>query len=156
MPKKKQTQVESFSDEENEEDPLKIRRNLTEINEFDEIRYIRTEKFYTKQELEELHLMGKKPGKFYDMPVKGLGIKPIKLSNTGIPSVDADTIQILVNGHLEKELEGKKDINFILDLKNALQCWLEMKRIETLMTTFIVSLIQAVNPKGRFSISWEF
>ena len=149
MPKKgKGSSMETFSDDENEEDPLKIRRNLTEINEFDEIRYLRTEKFYTKQELEELYIQGKKPGKFYDMPIKGLGIKPIKLSNTGIPSVDADTIQILVNGHLEKELEGKNDLKFIMDLKEALQCWLEMKRIETLMTTFIVSLIQAVNPKG--------
>jgi uncharacterized membrane-anchored protein YjiN (DUF445 family) len=139
----------SQSDEEYE-DPTKIKRVLTEINEFEEVRYIRTEKFYTQEELNEYALLGKKPKKYYEMPVRGLGMKPGKLSSTGIPSVDADTIQELVNGRLEKELSKTRDEEFVQGLKKALECWLEMKRIETLMTTFIASLIQSVDPKGTY------
>jgi hypothetical protein len=156
MPKKGNSAAkkESPGFDEEEEDPLKVKRNLTEIVDFPEIRYIRTEKFYSKEELDFYQEMGKKPSKFYDMGIKGLGIKPLKLSNTGLPSVDGDTIQGLVNGHLEKELDNKKDPKFISDLKKALECWLEMKRIETLMTTFIVSLIQSINPKGKQRFSF--
>ena len=150
MPKKaKGNLADIFPDEDEEEDPLKVKRHLTEITQFEQVRFFRTEKFYSKAELHQFTLQNKKPNKFYEMPIRGLGIKPKKFSTTGIPSVDTDTVQELVGGHLEKELLEKKDPEFILDLKNALQCWLEMKRIETLMTTFIVSLIQAVNPKGK-------
>jgi uncharacterized membrane-anchored protein YjiN (DUF445 family) len=150
MPKKgRDKDKDSLVEDQDEEDPTKVKRNLTEIMEFPEIRYIRTEKFYSKEELEFYADLKKKPSKYYDMPIRGLGIKALKMSSTGLPSVDADTIQELVNGHLEKQLHGTKDPKFIQDLKKALECWLEMKRIETLMTTFIVSLIQSVNPKGR-------
>lgn len=151
MPKKgnAKTVDTMVEDDELDEDPLKIKRVQTEVTDFPEVRNIRTEKMYTRQELESLEILGKKPAKFYDMPIRGLGIKPVKYSTTGLPSVDNDTIQALVNGKLESELIEKQNPDFIFALKKALECWLEMKRIETLMTTFIASLIQSINPRGN-------
>ena len=148
MPKKGK-RPETPPQEDAAEDPLKVKRTLTQVDDFEEVRYIRTEKFYSHAELEELAVLKKKPNKFYEMPVRGLGIRATKFSSTGIPSVDAETVQDLVAGRLESELAGRRDEEFVQGLKRALECWLEMKRIETLMTTFISSLIQAVDPKGR-------
>ena len=142
---------EELEEEINEEDinPLKVTRNFTKVDDFKEIRYFRTEKIYTEEELLSFRLENKSPNKYYDMPVKGIGLKPTKFSITGLPSVDNDVIQKLASGEALKELTKRGQEEYGIELSKALTSWITMKQIETLMTTFIVSLIEMVNPHDQ-------
>jgi DNA polymerase-1 len=137
---------ENSESEDDDENPLKVKRVMTQVNDFEEVRYFRVEKQYTEQELEEYTMLGKKPNKFYVMPVKGFGLKPVKFSMTGLPSVDGEVIQELASGSVQKQFAERGDPEMGIKFGNALQTWLKMKQIETLLTTFIISLLQLVYP----------
>ena len=130
--------------EEEQEDLTKMKRVLVEVNEFPEVRIFRTQKRYSFEELEEMKYQGTKLSKFYDMSIRGLGLTPIKWSMTGLPSVDHDVIRDLSNGVVQTALAERGQTQFGEELGEALKCLVQMKQIETLMSTFMVSLIDAV------------
>ena len=90
-PFKREKQKENKKTKIQEKDLFFIERKYQEINDFSEERQFKVEKLldfdYTK--------IDKSKRKFRMMTIKGLGIPPVLLSASGLPSVDLNVIKIL-------------------------------------------------------------
>jgi len=105
----------------------------------------------------------KKPRKKRNMVIKGLGLKPIDFTTSGLPAVDQHIIKAL----LAKEENGKsKAFNQFLsleynekqatDFENALKCYINYKFVETQLQTFIIPLQEYADRNGRIHCSLNF
>ena len=105
----------------------------------------------------------KKPLKFRNMVIKGLGLKPIGFNASGLPSVDQHIIKKL----LEKEENGKSNAfnQFMLkyndeqkanNFEKALECYINYKFVETQLQTFIIPLQERADQNGRIHCSLNF
>lgn len=105
LEKAKELEQSRKIEEEDEDDPMKVVRNLKRVDDFPEVRLFRVEKLpdfdYSKigQTGRELKT------KYRDMPVQGFGIPPVIISETGLPSVDTTALKMLADGHIAKHFQ---------------------------------------------------
>lgn len=91
------TEEEEEIEEEDEDDPMKIKRVMKEVNDFPLERAFKVEKLPDHDYGDASTKL-----KFRNMTIKGLGIPPVKLNATGLPSVDTLSLKMLQDGALEK------------------------------------------------------
>jgi DNA polymerase I len=104
------------------------------------------------------------PLKYRDMPIKGLGFKPLGFTEGGVPAIDQNIVKTM----LKKEGNGKSYAynQFIEKFPNneiganqfeeALRSYEKYKHVETLLKTFILPLQQAADSTGRIHCSLNF
>ena len=102
----------------------------------------------------------KKPNKFCEMTIKGLGLPVIDYTAAGLPSVDITVLKKLV-GDQEKKQEGllykfykdKKEEEKGLAAQKAFESLMEHRSIETLLQTYILPLQDSAIIDGRIHCS---
>lgn len=104
------------------------------------------------------------PLKYRDMPIKGLGFKPLGFTEGGVPAID----QNIVKNMLKKEENGKsyaynqfiekfpKNEIAASKFEEALRSYEKYKHIETLLKTFILPLQQSADSTSRIHCSLNF
>ena len=101
----KKNYVKTIVEDNEEDNPLKITRNLTEINDFSKTRYFKVAKIPDFEYPEYIENPKNRKLKFRQMPVIGYGIKSIKESLSGLPSVDTDVLKKLSDGPIENHFK---------------------------------------------------
>jgi DNA polymerase-1 len=97
------------------------------------------------------------------MTIKGLGLKPLDFTETGIPSVDQHVIKDMVKKDSAGQsyayknfLEKFGDEKLAKSFEEALSSYEQYKSIETLLKTFIIPLQEAADKYGRIHCSLNF
>ena len=101
---KDNNELESI-EEDTDEDPMKITRVFTEINDFPKTRYFKLAKIPDFEYPEYLTNPEERKLKYRQMPIEGFGIKSSKYSISGLPSVDTDALKKLVEGPIEEHFQ---------------------------------------------------
>lgn len=140
-----------------DDDPLKVKRNVKVVDDVEETRYFKVERLpwfdygepvaYTKDG------RAKPAKKSREMPVKGYGMKPIAYSASGMPSVENEVLKTLVKDALITHFTAKGEPELGEKLKKAVQALIDMRSTETLLHTFIESLLGSIDDKGRVHCS---
>lgn len=90
---------------EEDDDPMKVVRNLKRVDKYPEVRMFRVEKL-PNFDYSTIGQSGRElKTKYRDMPVKGFGIPPEVISETGLPSVDTAALKKLVEGQITKHFQ---------------------------------------------------
>lgn len=147
---KKKNEKEESLKKEKEYDPMAQDRNFTVINEYPKIRYLKVKKLegYDYQEIDPNKL------KYRDMKIEGLGIPPQNYSINGLPSVDGGSLKKLADGIVKDYFKSKNDEETGEIVEKLLNTILKLKSTETLLNTFIVSLMEQIDVKdGRIHSS---
>ena len=97
---------------EKEKDLFYIERNYQEVNDFPEEREFKVEKI---QGFDYTNIDDSKR-KFRMMKIKGLGIPPILLSASGLPSVDTNVIKTLTEGKIMEHFTSINQEKFGFEL----------------------------------------
>ena len=88
-----------------DDDLLKIVRNLKVVNEYPEVRVFKVEKLLN-YDYSHLNLSEKeKKLKYRDMSITGFGIPAKKMSLLGLPSVDIEALKAITEGPVQKHFE---------------------------------------------------
>ena len=137
---------------EKEYDPLAQERNFTVIDEYPATRYFKVKKLdnydYKEKDSKKAKL------KYRDMSITGYGIPVQNMSISGIPSVDSGCLKILAGGVAKDFFIKKNDPETGKIIDTLLNTILKLKSTETLLNTFIVSLMDQIDKKdGRIHSS---
>jgi DNA polymerase-1 len=92
------------------------------------------------------------------MAIKGLGLPIVAYTETGLPKADTQTIKLLIGNTDEdsiimKHYKEKNDINSGKKILDGLKHWMEYKKIETLLNTFIIPLQEQTDSNHRVHCS---
>jgi DNA polymerase-1 len=112
----------------------------------------------------QIQLAGKKEAlKKREMPIKGLGLKPLDFTEKGIPSVDQHVIKEMVKKEKDGQsyaykafLEKVNDTKLAKSFEEALTSYENYKTIETLLGTFIIPLQEKADKYGRIHCNLNF
>ena len=99
--------------------------------------------------------------KKHSMVIKGLGLKCLEMTATGLPQADSPAIKTLAGKAPSKGQYGQAYDHFKalgqeqqgIEMSLALEHWLNYKGIETLLTTYIWPLQEAPDSKQRIHCS---
>ncbi len=78
--------------------------------------------------------------KFRNMKIKGYNIPAPKTSVSGLPSADTNVLNLLTQGLIMKHFKKIGDIETGEKIQKALIILLNLRKTETLLNTFIISL----------------
>lgn len=88
-----------------EEDPMKIVRNVKKVDDYPAVRFFKVEKL-PDYDYSHLNLSEKEEkSKFRMMEITGFGLPPVGYSDQGLPSVDTECLKLLLDGRLRKHFE---------------------------------------------------
>lgn len=148
-------QPEEAADE--DDDPLKVRRNFKVIDKFETVRMFKVEKLaghdYGEEPKFKANGEQKVAKKYREMPVRGYGIPATSLSASGLPSVENEALKGLLEKGLAQHFQSIGQPELGEKLKIAVQALIDMRQTETLLHTFIESLLEAIDDGGRVHCS---
>ncbi len=132
--------------EEKERDIFFIERNMEDKEFYDKVREFKVEK-------KEDHDYGEteKDNKYRLMKVEGLGLPVPIRSLSGLPSVDTNSLQTLLDSDIESHF--KEDQSIGPRLRESLNDLLELRKTNTLLNTFLSSLLEYRDSDDRIHTS---
>ncbi|KAL4512005.1 hypothetical protein ABPG72_012850 [Tetrahymena utriculariae] len=102
----------------------------------------------------------KKPPKQLDMNITGLGLEVINLTDSGMPAADLPVLKILAGnpkkgnyGAIGEYYKQKGDEEMGKKASQAIESLIQLKQVETLLTTFIIPLRELADADGRIHCS---
>lgn len=149
---------EVLEDLDNDNDPEPQIKKANKI--LDAKNFAETRVFKVLNTLGTLKTERKKPNKFTELVIKGLGMPIVDYTASGLPSVDIAVLKKMAgdkekqkNGLIYSFFEKKGEINKAIEAQKAIESLIEHRAIETLIQTYIIPLQVSAEIDGRIHCS---